>query len=116
MPGYVWAGVARGSGSGFESATGGGRIGRPRISVPVPGRESGLTVDLVANTHVRLEWGAAVDATGYRIHRSTSPEPGTFSQLAENDAFVFEDLGEGASASSVYYTVIAINACGQEGL
>jgi len=57
-----------------------------------------------------------VDATGYRIYRSTSPEPGTFSQSAENDdAFVFEDLGEGASASSFYYTVIAVNACGQEG-
>jgi hypothetical protein len=84
-------------------------------SVPVPGQVPGLTVDLVADTHVRLGWGAAVDATGYRVYRSTSPEPGTFSQLAESDAFVFEDLGEGATASSFYYTVIAINVCGQEG-
>jgi hypothetical protein len=84
-------------------------------SVPVPGGLSDLTVDLVADTHVRLEWGAAADATGYRVYRSTSPEPATFSQLADSDGFVFEDLGEGASASSFYYTVIAINACDQEG-
>jgi hypothetical protein len=84
-------------------------------SVPVPGETPDLTVDLVAGTHVRLEWGAASDATGYRVYRSTSPQPATFSQLAESDGFVFEDLGEGASASSLYYTVIAINACGQEG-
>ena len=69
----------------------------------------------MADTHLHLEWDAAADATGYRVYRSASPEPGTFSQLAENDAFVYEDLGEGASASSFYYTVIAINACGQEG-
>jgi len=66
-------------------------------------------------THFRLEWGAAVDATGYRIQWPASPEPGTFSQLADSDAFVFEDLGEGATASSFYYSVIAVNACGQEG-
>jgi fibronectin type 3 domain-containing protein len=83
-------------------------------SVPVPGEVPGLTVDLVADTHVRLQWGAAADATGYRVYRSTSPQPGTFSQLAESDAFVFEDVGEGATASSFYYTVIGINACGQE--
>jgi hypothetical protein len=84
-------------------------------SVPVPGETPGLTVDLVADTHVRLEWGAAVGATGYRIYRSTSPEPGTFSQLAEGDALVYEDAGEGASASTFFYTVVAINACDQEG-
>ena len=52
---------------------------------------------------------------GYRIYGSISPEPGTFSKLAENDAVVFEDLGEGAGASSFCYTVIAVNACGQKG-
>jgi len=84
-------------------------------SVPVPGQVPDLTVERVADTHLQLEWGAAADATGYRIYRSISPEPGTFSQLAGSDGFVFEDLGEGATASSFYYTVIAVNACGQEG-
>jgi len=66
-------------------------------------------------TRPRQQIAAEADATGYRIYRSTSPEPGAFSQLAENDAFVFEKLGEGAGASSFCYTVIAVNACGQKG-
>ena len=84
-------------------------------SVATPGAVPSLTVDTVSGAHVRLDWAAAVDATAYRVYRSTSPLPGTFTQITETGDRLFEDLGEGATPDSYYYKVIGINACGLEG-
>ena len=72
-------------------------------------------MDLVAHSHVRLEWDAVAAATSYRIYRATSPQPDQFGLLSETDGTVFEDVGEGANANTYYYKVVPVNACGQEG-
>jgi fibronectin type 3 domain-containing protein len=84
-------------------------------SQPLPPEVGTVRVDLVAHSHVRLEWDAVADATSYRIYRATSPQPDQFGLLSETDGTVFEDVGEGANANTYYYKVVPVNACGQAG-
>jgi len=84
-------------------------------SQPIPGEVSGVLVDPVAATHVRLTWPAVPSATSYRILRSPSPDPATFGVLATVDGTVFDDIGEMTNANTYFYKVQALNACGQQG-
>jgi subtilisin family serine protease len=83
--------------------------------VPDPGTVEGLTVTLVADTHVRLEWEPATDATVYKVYRSETPHPEDFLLLAETDELVYDDVGSGTTKTRYFYTVRAANACGVEG-
>ncbi|MBD3868529.1 MAG: hypothetical protein IFK94_10440 [Acidobacteria bacterium] len=82
----------------------------------VPGEVTGFAVDLSNSVHVRLSWSAPPNASGYRVYRSTDPQPGTFLQLGETSETFLDDTGAGANANRYYYKVAGVNACGQEGL
>ncbi len=83
-------------------------------SQPLPG-EVVLRADLVNKAHVRVSWDAVASAASYRVLRSEMPQRETFAQLDEVGALVFEDLNQGGNASSFFYLVTAVNACGDEG-
>ena len=84
-------------------------------SQSLPGEISGVDVDLVADTHVRVIWPAVGSATSYRVYRSTSPDPATFGLLGETTDLLFDDIGEAANANTYYYRVVGVNACDMEG-
>ncbi len=81
----------------------------------VPGEVPGVAVDLSNTVHVRLTWSAPSGAAGYRVYRSSSPQPGTFLLLGETAETDLVDTGSGANANRYYYKVVGVNACGQEG-
>ncbi len=82
---------------------------------PVPSEVTGLTVGLVARTHVRLQWTAAANATGFAAYRSPQPNPTTFGLLGRTAGLVHDDLGAGASSETYFYLVRGTNPCGVEG-
>jgi hypothetical protein len=84
-------------------------------SQPAPGAVSGLTVEVVGHAHVRLSWPAAQHAHHYRVYRSTSPEPDSFSEIGETGDLYYEDLRSGGDKKTYYYDVRAVSACDVEG-
>ncbi|NJN63992.1 MAG: hypothetical protein HC882_03345 [Acidobacteria bacterium] len=84
-------------------------------SRPTPGAVNGLDVALLGRAHVRLTWPGAAHASRYRILRSISPSPGTFVTLAETADTRFDDLSAGAGGQTYFYTVVALDACGNAG-
>ncbi len=84
-------------------------------SRPVPGEVTPIQVDLVNHVHARVSWSAVPDATGYRIYRSDSPDPATFTLAAETSGLFWEDLNQAGNANNWHYKVVAINSCGNEG-
>jgi hypothetical protein len=82
---------------------------------PLPGEVTTIRTNLVARTHVRLDWEPAAAAATYRVYRSASPQPETFGLLGETPDTFYEDIGEGTTSNSYYYKIVPVNACGQEG-
>jgi hypothetical protein len=74
-----------------------------------------LTVGLVGDAHVRLEWSMTTGAASYRVYRGPDPQPGSFDALAETGTEFHEDLGEGASPDTWFYLVRGLDLCGNEG-
>ncbi len=81
----------------------------------IPAEVGSVRVDLIGNAHVRLDWNAVTSATGYRIYRSLSADPGSFGLLGDTGSTLYEDIGQGVGADNYYYQVLGVNACGQEG-
>ncbi len=84
-------------------------------SRPPPATVSPLAAILANHAHVRLAWPAAAGATTYRVYRSATPQAGGFTLLATTGGLVFEDLDQQQNATTWFYLVRGINACGQEG-
>lgn len=84
-------------------------------SRPTPVEIEGVAVELLGAAHVRVEWSGDPAATAYRVYRSTSPEPGGFSELARTGDLRHDDLGAGADQESYFYLVRGESACGIAG-
>ena len=88
---------------------------RTTSTQPRPDEVTTVRTNLVARTHVRVDWDPAAAAATYRIYRSASPQPETFGLLGETADTFYEDVGEGTTSNSYYYKIVPVNACGQEG-
>jgi hypothetical protein len=84
-------------------------------SQPAPGTITEVAVDVVGHAHVRLSWPAASHATSYRVYRSESPEPESFTEIGETTDLFYEDVSAAGDKKTYYYDVRAVNACGAEG-
>jgi hypothetical protein len=84
-------------------------------SRPVPGVVSGLMAELVGKAHLRLRWNPATDASGYRVYRSTTGQPGSFSLVGSTSALLYDDHNQGNDSFTYFYLVKGTNPCGQEG-
>jgi hypothetical protein len=73
-----------------------------------------LLVDAINDAHVRLTWDPAADAATFHVYRSDFPE-GPFDQIADPGTTLYDDPDEMGSGQSRYYTVVAADACGNEG-
>jgi len=84
-------------------------------SRPRPGRIDSLGLSIVGGVHLRLDWTAPSDATGYRVFRATSPLPGAFAAVGETAELVWDDSGRAADGTDYFYLVRGTNPCGEEG-
>ena len=84
-------------------------------SQPLPVEVTGLTIQPPIGSDVRLTWTAAAGAPSHRAYRSSSPQPGTFSQLAQVPGTAANDSGAATDGATWFYLIRALNSCGQEG-
>jgi hypothetical protein len=89
---------------------------RDSTSVPAPGDVGAtLRVKKINDVHVQLSWQAAANAVSYRIYRADNPQMTGAVLIGSVTRLFFDDIGELMIASSRYYGVKAVNACGIEG-
>ena len=82
---------------------------------PLPTDVDDLTVELINDVHVRLNWSSTPDTAQYNVNRSTgNAEPDQFILLGQTQSVVFDDEGSGANANTYFYLVNSANACGDE--
>jgi hypothetical protein len=67
----------------------------------------------VNDAHVRLTWPIAAGAVEYRVYRAQTPL-GPFSLLDGTTKTFFEDIDQMGNATSWYYDVRTVDACGNE--
>ena len=82
--------------------------------VSTPDTPIGLAVTATGLTSLTLSWDTCNDATGYKLHRSTSAD-GTYTEIYSGAAAGFVDNGRGY-AETYYYQVGAGNSGGESGL
>jgi hypothetical protein len=88
---------------------------RDDLSQPPPGSLGGsLEVNPNNDVHVRLTWSPATDAARYHVYRSQSAQ-GPYTQIADVAETLYEDRNQMVNTPSLYYKVLAADACGSEG-
>lgn len=87
---------------------------KPTTIRSLPVAVGGLAAGLLNGAAVHLTWNGEAEAASYRVYRSASPSGG-WQSIGSSGALLFDDVGAGTDSANWYYTVRAVNACGQEG-
>ncbi|MDM8005615.1 MAG: GEVED domain-containing protein [Phycisphaerae bacterium] len=85
------------------------------VNCAVPGVPTGVSAsDEAYCDRVRVSWNAVSDTSSYRVYRSTSNTPCVEPPLATGVTTTsYDDTAAGSSTTEYYYSVKAVNACGE---
>jgi hypothetical protein len=88
---------------------------KDEVGQPAPGDVGGtLRAATINDAHVRLTWSGTGTAASYRVYRAQLPQ-GPFTQIADVAGTLYEDKDQLADSANRYYTVKAVDSCGNEG-